>query len=217
MINLPELMKTTPQRQSRKDNSAPRRSLGARGTLVVFFSLVLLILPAQAADFNRHSKFDSVAAFAASTKAFRPAGANSELSPLFSIREMGEENHGKAVVAQTMQSCNLLWSNADSALLFAVASPATEATRSSVGVLFLLRRSGIQWEIADLLRFTAMGKEAECSAELTSGAGTGYQLGSEGMPPVVTIKAANGGRGYGYQASASYNFTASKLQRIELK
>ena len=109
------------------------------------------------------------------------------------------------------------WSGDDSALLLVVANPPTEATRSSVGVLFLLVRQRGQWQIADRLRFTATGKEAEVSAELTAYAGNGYRLGTEGMAPVVTVKQCHGGRGYAYQAYASYTFNEPKLRRLELK
>jgi|SRR5947208_16426729 len=85
------------------------------------------------------------------------------------------------------------------------------------GVLFLLVRRDKSWRIADLLRFTATGKEAEVSAELTAGTGSGYHLGAEGMSPVVTVKESHGGRGYAYQIYASYTFSASKLNRLELK
>jgi hypothetical protein len=99
----------------------------------------------------------------------------------------------------------------------AIGRPATQATRSCVGVLFLLVRENDRWKIADLLRFTATGKYANISAELTAETSSGYRLGSEDMAPIVTIKKSNGGRGYSYEASASYTFRASKLERLDLK
>lgn len=171
----------------------------------------------HAAEFERQSSFASVEAFVTVAKAFRPATTKGDLSALFTISEMGEDNHGKPITAPAIQSCKAIWSGDDFALLLAVASPPTEATRSSIGVLFLLVRQRNSWHIADLLRFTATGKDAEVSAELTAYAGSGYRLGTEGMAPIVTVKESHGGRGYAYQAYASYTFNASKLKRLELK
>lgn len=186
-------------------------------TVILALALAALLLPTHAAEFGRHSAFPSVEAFVTAAKAFQPAATKGGLSSLFSIPEMGEENHGKPITAPTVQSCDTIWSGGDSALLIAVANPPTEATRSSIGVLFLLVREGGSWHIADLLRFTATGKAAEVSAELTAGAGTGYQLGTGGLAPIVTVKESHGGRGYAYQLCASYTFNASKLKRLELE
>ena len=101
--------------------------------------------------------------------------------------------------------------------MFVTAVPPTEATRSAVGVLFFLSRTENAWRVSDSQRFIATGKYALVSAELTAGTGTGYNLGSDGMNPVVTVKESHGGRGYFYQASASYSINSSKLKRIELE
>jgi len=185
--------------------------------MILALAFAALVLPMNAAEFDRQSAFVSVEAFVTAAKAFQPASAKGDLSSLFTIPEMGEDNHGKPITAPVIQSCDPIWSGDDSALVIAVASPPTEATRSSIGILFLLVRQRDRWHIADLLRFTATGKEAEVSAELTAYAGTGYRLGSEGMAPIVTIKESHGGRGYAYQAYASYTLNKSKLQRLELK
>jgi hypothetical protein len=184
---------------------------------IVAFALCVGLCSSDAAEFTRQSAFDSVESFVTAAKAFQPAAAKGELSSLFIIPEMGETNHGKPISASTIQSCDVIWSDDAAALLIAIASPPTEATRSCVGVLFLLVRRNKSWRIADLLRFTATGKEAEVSAELTAGTGTGYHVGAEGMSPVVTVKESHGGRGYAYQIYASYTFSASKLKRLELK
>jgi len=84
-------------------------------------------------------------------------------------------------------------------------------------VLFLLVQQRGQWRIGDLLRFTATGKEAEVSAQLTAGTGSGYHPGGDGMAPVITIKESNGGRGYAYQVYASYSPEGNKLKRLDLK
>lgn len=185
--------------------------------MILTLAFAALVLPARAAEFDRRSAFASIEVFVTAAKAFQPATTQGDLSALFTMPEMGEENHGKSIAAPVIQSCDAIWSGGDSALLLAVANPPTQATRSSIGVLFLLVRERDRWHIADLLRFTATGKEAEVSAELTAYAGTGYRLGTEGMAPVVTVKESHGGRGYAYQAYASYTFSASKLKRLELK
>lgn len=177
---------------------------------IVAFALCTVLGASHAAEFTRQSVFDSLESFVAAAKAFQPAAARGELSSLFAVPEMGETNHGKPISASSIQSCDVIWSDDAAALLIVLASPPTEATRSSVGVLFLLVRRDTSWRIADLLRFTATGKEAEFSAKLTAGTGSGYHLGTEGMSPVVTVKESHGGRGYAYQIYAFLH-----VQRIQ--
>jgi hypothetical protein len=186
-------------------------------TAFAAFAINAYIAGVDAADFTRSAAFESVEAFVAAATAFQPSAAKTDLSPLFTIRELGQPEDpktGAPVSAASIRSAAPLWSDASHALVFVTATPPTDATHSAVGVLFLLHRSKQLWRIADLQRFTATGKYADVSAELTAGTGVGYQLGSEGMMPVVTIREAQGGRGYGYQISASYTFRASKLSRI---
>src|SRR2546428_7032373 len=130
----------------------------------------------HAAEFTRQSAFDSVESFVTAAKAFQPAATQGQLSSLFMIPEMGETNHGKPISASAIQSCDIIWSDEAAALLIAVASPPTEATCSCVGVLFMLVRRDKSWRIADLLRFSATGKEAEVSAELTARTGRSCTL-----------------------------------------
>ena len=85
--------------------------------------------------------------------------------------------------------------------------------RSAVGILFLLNRNKTKWHIADLKRFTAVGKYAGVSAELTSG----NDWNNPTRHPIVTIKETQGGRGYSYDLSASYDFVGSKLKRLNLE
>jgi hypothetical protein len=150
-------------------------------------------------------------------KVFQPAATKGKLASLFTIPEMGHENPGKPIAASAIQSCELIWSDDKSALLFVTANPPTVGIPSSIGVLFLLLHQRDGWRIADLLRFTAIGKDAGVSAKLTAFAGSGYQLGSEGCAPVVTVNESQGGRGYEYETCASYTFTGSKLKRLELE
>ena len=133
------------------------------------------------------------------------------------ISDRDEDDQGKLVPAIAIKACANIWSDDESALVFGTANPPTYATRSSIGVLFLLVHHRDAWRIADVLRFAATGKEAEVSAELTAFAGSGRPLGSKGFVPVVTVKESQGGRGYAYDTCASYKFVGSKLKRFELE
>jgi hypothetical protein len=189
-------------------------------TLFLAFAIAASVPRADAGDFTRSSGFASVEAFVATTTAFQPATTTSDLSALFTVRELGQPEDpktGTPITATSIQASVALWSNDSHALVFATAAPPTDATRTAVGVLFLLNRAKDSWSIVDILRFTATGKEAGVSAELTAGTGVGYVLGSEGMNPIVTVRESQGGRGYAYQLSASYTFNPSKLERLELK
>jgi hypothetical protein len=94
---------------------------------------------------------------------------------------MGVENRGKPVAALDVESCDTIWSDDKSALLFAIAKPPTVGTDSHIGVLFLLVHQHNRWRIGDLLCFTATGKDSGISAKLTAFAGSGRQLGSGGF------------------------------------
>ena len=184
-------------------------------TTLLSLGLAAIALHASAADFTRAASFDSVAVFVATAKTFQPATAKSDLAALFTVRD--DDDTAKPVTAPTIQSSTALWSNDALALVFVIATPPTNGTRSSVGVLFLLARERRSWRVSDVVRFTATGKYAGVSAELTAGTGIGYHLGSDSMWPVITIKESHGGRGYAYQSSASYTLEASKLKRLELE
>ena len=184
---------------------------------LLFFGLAAFVALTQVPELNRDSVFDSIDGFVTTVKAFQPAATNGKLASLFTIPEMGAENRGKAVAALAIESCEIIWSDDKSALLFATAKPPTVGTDSHIGVLFLLVHQRDSWRIADLLRFTAIGKDAGLSAKLTAFAGSGRQLGSEGFDPVVTVNESQGGRGYAYETCASYKFAGSKLKRFDLE
>jgi hypothetical protein len=57
------------------------------------------------------------------------------LASLFTIPEMGHENPGNPIAASAIQSCEPIWSDHKSALLFATANPPS-GIPSSIGVLF---------------------------------------------------------------------------------
>ncbi len=174
------------------------------------------ILRAESADFARSGKFESVDAFVAAATAFQPATHKSDLTALFTVKEPGQTDDPKAgspVVAKTIETASMLWSDESHALIFVRAAPPTEATPSAVGVLFLLEHEKDAWRIADSLRFSALGKWARVVAEITANPGSGTEL----KDPVVTVQETQGGRGYNYGISASYAFEGSKLKRMELE
>src|SRR5262245_50001733 len=185
-------------------------------TKILFSALGAFIAATEAAELNRESLFDSVEEFVTAVKAFQPAASKGELASLFTIPEMGHENPGKPTAASAIRSCESIWSDDRSSLLFATANPPTVGTYSNIGVLFLLVHQRDGWRIADLLRFTATGKDSALSAKQTAFAGGGGQLNSEGHP-VVTVNELQGGRGYSYETCASYTFARSKLKRLELE
>jgi len=184
---------------------------------LLFFSLAALVAATEGSEMNCDSVFDSVEGFVTAVKAFQPAASKGKLSALFTISDRGEDEQGESVSALAIESCDTIWSDDKSALLFATAKPPTIATHSVIGVLFLLLHQRDGWRIADLLRFSAIGKDAGLSAKLTAFAGSGLQLGSEGFDPVVTVNESQGGRGYAYETCASYKFVGSKLKRFDLE
>jgi len=186
-------------------------------TKILFFALGAFIVATEASELNRESLFDSVEEFVTAVKAFQPAASKGGLASLFTIPEMGHENPGKPTAASAIQSCESIWSDDRSSLLFATANPPTVGTYSNIGVLFLLVHQRDGWRIADLLRFTATGKDSALSAKQTAFAGGGGQLSGEGFHPVVTVNELQGGRGYSYETCASYTFARSKLKRLELE
>jgi len=182
--------------------------------------LIAVVAPLPAHALSQSQTFESVDAFVAAAKAFQPSTARTDLSTLFAAAERGQledPKRGTLVTAPSVDSISTLWSDKKSAFVFAIASPPIEFSRCKVGVLFLLQRFDEGWHIADHVRFTAVGKEADISATLSSETGTGYHLGSDGMSPIVTVKEWQGGRGYSYEASASYAYRDSRIKRLDLE
>ena len=188
-------------------------------TAFIALAIGAFVLRADAGDFARSSAFESVEAFVAVATAFQPATTKSDLSALFTVRDLGQPEDpktGTPIAATSIRSSVALWSNDSHALVFVTAAPPTEATRSAVGVLFLLTHSKKSWRIADILRFASFGKESGISAELTSTAGRGLDEASI-RRPVITITQSQGGGGGSHSASASYALTDSKLKLLKLE
>jgi len=182
--------------------------------------LIAAIAPLPVHALSQWESFESVDAFTAATKAFQPSTARTDLTTLFAAADRGQPEdpkRGLLVAAPSVDSVSTLWSDTKNALIFAIASPPIEFSRCRVGVLFLLQRFNDGWHISDYVVFTTVGKEAEVSATLTAGTGSGYQLGSDGMSPIVTVKESQGGRGYSYDISASYAYTGFRLKRLDLE
>jgi len=183
-------------------------------TTLSILALAAFALDTLASEFTRWSDFDSVAAFVSAARAFKPATTKSDLSPLFTVRDGGQLEDPKTstpIPAVSVESCDVLWSREASAVVFATANPPTEATKSAVGILFLLRRLHERWHIAHYVQFTASGKYAEVTAIVTGDSATG------GPQPYFTVTESQGGRGYSYQLSGSYTVDGPRLKRVELE
>lgn len=122
---------------------------------LLFPGLAAFAALTEGSELNRDSVFDSVDGFVTTMKAFQPAASKGKLTFLFRICA---ESRGKPVAAAAIESCDTIWSDDKSALLFATAKPPRVGTDSHIGVLFLLVHQRDGWRIDDLLRFTAMGK-----------------------------------------------------------
>lgn len=182
-----------------------------------FLALIIsvFVMRAVAGEFARSSTFESVDSFVTAASKFLPRTTKSDLSPLFTVR-IRENPPNPPVTATGIQSSSLLWSGESSALVFVTAIPPTDdeiGMPSAVGILFLLSRHKTKWHIADLKRFTAVGKYAGVSAELT----TGDDWENPVRHPIITIKETQGGRGYSYELSASYHFNGSTIKRLKLE
>jgi hypothetical protein len=186
-------------------------------TTLLFFGLAAFVAITEGSELSRESVFDCVDGFVTAVNSFQPAASKGELSALFTISDRGENEQPTSVTALAIESCDTIWSDDKSGLLFATAKPPTIATPSNIGVLFLLVHQRDGWRIADLLRFAATGKDSGVSAKLTAFEGSGRQLGSEGFDPVVTVDESQGGRGYAYEICASYKIAGSKLKRFDLE
>ena len=86
---------------------------------------------------HRESVFDSIDEFVTAVKAFQPGASKAKLAAVFTISDRDDEQRN-SVTATAIESCDNIWSDEKSALLFATAKPSTVATDSHIGVLFLL-------------------------------------------------------------------------------
>lgn len=180
---------------------------------VLFTSLILLCYNAQADNsLQPESRFPSVDAFITAVDAFEPSSASNSLGYLFSSTELGQPEDpktGSITRADKIASCEKIWSDANQALVFATANPPIEATRSCVGVLFLLESTAGKWRIIDQHVFHAYGKYARIDCKLSSGAGIGYDASADTV--VIIIGEGQGGRGLSYDLSGSYRIVRNKL------
>lgn len=183
----------------------------------IALSMLLLIREhANAGDFSTEATFPTLAALQSALTAYTPATSSTALRAVFSLPEPGEIADGETRAtrtAATLIGCDQLCSDAQTALLFATARPATDATPSEVGVLFLIVRQNEGWRVVDHQRFVAFGKYAKVVAELTA---AGHKPEVQPSPPIITVKEFQGGRGYSYDLSASYTIKDQKITRHEL-
>jgi hypothetical protein len=90
---------------------------------LLFVGLAAFAALTEGSELNRDSVFDSVDGFVTTMKAFQPAATKGKLAFLFTIPEIGAESRGKPVAALAIESCDTIWSDDKSALLFATAKP----------------------------------------------------------------------------------------------
>ena len=189
------------------------------GLLLCFGSAVF------AGELKRADRFESVEAFVAAVKGLVPASEKGEIASLFSVKEPGQPEDpktGTQCFAEKVESCEVLYVDGTSssqdeasvslALVFAKVQPPTEATRSEVGVFFLLSRQKNRWRVADLLRFQALGKYSGIEVNVTSTGNHGKTC-----PDFVTVTEHQGGRGYSYEISATYKCEGLKFKKVDLK
>ena len=188
-------------------------------TILLIIVTGALTSSSHAEEFTRWSTFKSPDAFVGAAKVFKPATDHTELTACFTTRELGQpeaDTTGTPVPAKVLSDCTALWADQTDALIFATATPPTQATRTMLGVLFHLTYRHNVWQIADLLSFATIGKYANISATLTAEADEGNLFDGKDFVPVVTIKEMFGGA-YSYNLSASYTLDNSKLRRRELE
>jgi hypothetical protein len=182
-------------------------------TAFVALLLSALVQRGTADEFARSSTFESVESFVTAASQFLPRTSKSDLARLFTVRIRDGGPPSTLVTAPAIESSSALWSNESSALVFVTASPSTDADPempSAVGVAFLLSRNKTKWHIADLKRFSALGKYANVTAKI-SGEGRDHDL------PIFTVTEAHGGRGVYWTLCATYHIDALRLKRMELE
>ena len=183
---------------------------------ITLLALALLLSPcAKGADsLDRGSRFASVDEFMSELKAFAPSQQNNWLAYQFSATEGGQPEDpatGTIVRPAKIESCLVISKNDDRVVVFATARPATTATPSEVGMLFLLRRVEQKWRIAACKRFEAFGKYASVDCRLTCDDYSGLPRG-----PIVTITESQGGRGNSCEVSATF-CVSDGITRVELE
>jgi hypothetical protein len=167
---------------------------------------------------SSESRFASVDALVAAVQKFEPSKSDTFLGFVFSAPEPGQPEDpktGTITRADKIASCETIWSDKNHALVFAMANPPIVATRSCVGVLFLLESTGSQWRIADQHAFHTSGKYAEIKCELSSGYGTGYKATPDTV--IVTVDESDGGRGLFHSLSGSYRIVRNRIVPAELE
>src|ERR1041384_6424780 len=101
------------------------RRCSPRSLRITFITLAVgaSVLYVDAADFVRSSGFESVDAFITAASSFCPATNKSDLSPLFTVRELGQPEDpktGTPVAATSIQSATALWADDSHALVFEI-------------------------------------------------------------------------------------------------
>ena len=171
------------------------------------------------ADFSRQSIFTSLQDFVTRASHFKPGENPGYMGYLFASPEQGQPEDpatGRMVVADTIDKAVVVWQNPDRAAIFISANPKTEATHSTVGALMLLSKVGPgQWRISAIKTWQASGLDCAVDCKLTAEARPSDALGSEASPVVLTVTAIQGGRGYSFSTSSSYQILGDKIRECE--
>lgn len=178
---------------------------------VAAFLLIVASHILHSEPLTRASEFESVAAFTESIAVFKPAEAkDNDFAYLFAAQDGPNQPKPRQwILAASVKACDVLSQADDKALVFALAEPPTEASKSCAGVLFLLIKRGSYWAIADYQEFKTFGKYASIEAQES-----GYIWHNEAKPvfnPFWTIKQSDGGRGVSYVTNTSYQIVDEKL------
>ena len=154
--------------------------------------------------------YESPSAFVKAVVEAKPGSDHTTFTDIFQVREVGQPEDPKTglpVRAQKLVCDGVLWSNDAVAFVFVRAEPPTDATRSAVGVLFLLEKSSGSWLIADKLVRTQYGKYSNVSAKVTVTKAF----------PVVTMTEVSGGRGHSDEFHSNFTFSTNKIVELDPK
>lgn len=173
-----------------------------------------------AVEVSLGTDFASVDQFVESLKAFDPGKVKNGVSDLFSSLQIGQPDDNdreRRIYPDKIKSVEVLSHSDKDAVVFAVATPYTEACPICVGVLFSLSsENGMKkWRILDTKRFDALGKYADVSAKRTSAVDHGYDQDFSNL--VISVKVSEGGRGESSSVSGSFRLVSyGRFSQISL-
>ena len=174
-----------------------------------FFPLLVLSLRLFAGPVL-DGAYDSPKGFVKAVSDAKPATDHTSFTDIFQVRERGQPEDpmtGSLVRPERLICDNVLWENDAVAFVFVRAEPPTSATKSVMGVLFLLEKVGEIWQISDKLTSTQYGKYSNISTKVTP----------TKVYPIVAIKEVSGGRGHSTVIQRSFTFSERKIVVLDPK